>query len=35
MTVPKKPNVILAHIKRTELSLEINQVFMELLFALS
>lgn len=27
MTAPKKPNVILANIKRTVLSLEINQVF--------
>lgn len=31
---PYKANVILANIKRTVLSLEINQVFMELLLAL-
>lgn len=30
----KKANVVLANIKRTVLSLEINQVFMELLLAL-
>jgi len=35
MTAPQKANVILANIKRIVLSLEINQVFMELLFALS
>lgn len=34
MIAPLKANVILVNIKRIVLSLEINQVFMELLFAL-